>query len=113
VQENWKRTSTGAAKNEKMESTRTHNDDSIAKHRKDIKEDDDPGTLEKRDVEKEMQTVGFRYSWRQCLKTELDGVEWFVGYAPWGVTRHKSSQVVQEENTANLLVSLVYLKQAA
>jgi len=32
--------------------------------------------------------------WRWQHKTELDGDEWSVAYAPLGVTRHKSSQAI-------------------
>jgi len=60
-----------------------------------------PRNTWKRDLEREMWTVGFRISWRKMEnwrwqhKTEWSGDEWSVAYAPLGVTRHKS--VSQQE----------------
>jgi len=57
-----------------------------------------PRNTWKRDLEREMWTAGFRFSWRKMETaaqemTERGGDEWSVGHAPLGATRHKSSQV--------------------
>jgi len=49
----------------------------------------------RRELKNEMWMAGFSYSWRRWRRqhrTELDGDELSVAYAPPGVTRHKSSQ---------------------
>jgi len=54
-----------------------------------------PRNTWKRDLEREMWTAGFRFSWR---KMETAGQyragwrRWSVAYAPLGATRHKSSK---------------------
>jgi len=39
-----------------------------------------------RDMQKEMWTAGFRYSWRKMTVEELDKDKWSVDYAPPGAT---------------------------
>ena len=65
-------------------------------HHKATEEEADPGTLgeeiwRRKCGRKASGTAGGRWRWR--LKTELDGVEWSVAYAPLAATRHKSSRV--------------------
>ena len=58
-----------------------------------------PRNTWKRDVEKEIWTAGFRYSWRKMEKEaqDRDGwrQDWSVAYVPLAVTRHQSSYRLQ------------------
>jgi len=49
-----------------------------------------PKNTWRRELQNEMWTAGFRYSWRKMEEAELDGDELSVAYAPLGVTKHKS-----------------------
>ena len=45
-------------------------------HHKAADEESDPGTLGKRDLEKEMWMEGFRYSWRKMETAAQDRAGW-------------------------------------
>jgi len=53
-----------------------------------------PRNTWKRDLEREMWTAGFRFSWKKietaAQDRELGGNEWTVAYDTLGVTRHKA-----------------------
>ena len=64
-------------------------------HHNAAEEHSDPGTLgeqiwRRKCGRQALGTAGGRWRWQ--LKTELDGVEWSVAYAPLGVTRYKLSR---------------------
>jgi len=63
----------------------------------------------RRDLEKEMWTAGYKYSWRKMeaaaqTHPALDGNMWAVDYVPLGVTRHKSGQLKS-------LISVTYTQE--
>jgi len=62
-------------------------------HHRAIEVEDDQRTPGKRDLEKEMWTAGFRYSWRKMeTAAELNGVQVVCGLCSTGSEKAKSSR---------------------